>query len=57
MVNEKQCEICGIIEPVPWFEQPLNETIREYARTYVSPVKMFYISYEEAIKAWEKNND
>lgn len=47
-----KCDICGMIESTPWFEQPMNETIREYARQYVSPPKMFYPNMEEALRAW-----
>lgn len=54
MTNERQCDICGMTEPVPWFQQPMNETIRGYAQAYVSPVKMFYKDIEEAMLVWEK---
>jgi hypothetical protein len=44
-----------MIEPVPWFEQPMNETIRLYAREYVSPVKMYYRDLDEALDIWGEN--
>lgn len=54
MTNVKQCEICGMVETAPWYEQPMNATIREYACTYVSPVKMFYKGLDEAMRVWEE---
>jgi hypothetical protein len=55
MINERQCDVCGMIEPLPWFEQPMNETIRGYAREYVNPVKMFYKDLDEALDIWGEN--
>lgn len=46
------CSLCSAIEPLPWFEQDMNETIREYARGYVSPVKQFYPSMESQMAVW-----
>lgn len=46
------CPECVVPEPPLWFEQSMNETIKEYARTYVLPVKMFYPSLHEAMKVW-----
>jgi hypothetical protein len=46
------CPLCGAEEPEPWFEQPMNETIREYARTYISPVKTFNTSLYAELEAW-----
>jgi len=50
--EQKTCPICGNVEPEPWFEKPMNEAIREYARTYVSPPKKFYPSLTSALDAW-----
>lgn len=46
------CEICGAVEPPMWFEQDMNETIREYARAYIGPPKKFYPSLLAAMDAW-----
>lgn len=46
------CEICGAIEPPMWFEEDMNETIREYARAYIGPPKKFYPSLTAALGAW-----
>lgn len=35
-----------------WFDAPMNETIREYALKYISPVKQYYLSLYDAAKAW-----
>jgi hypothetical protein len=46
------CPLCGNTEPEPWFEQPMNETIRAYARSYISPVKEQFPSMEAALAHW-----
>ncbi|UAV89879.1 hypothetical protein REC_9 [Pseudomonas phage REC] len=46
------CNICGAREPEMWFDAPMNETIRAYARSYISPVKEHYPSLYEAARAW-----
>lgn len=46
------CSICSAIEPEPWFEQPMNETIRAYARAYVLPVCVYFPSMEAALAHW-----
>ena len=48
----KVCNICGAEEPPLWFEQPMNEEIREYARTYIMRPKKFYPSLTAALDAW-----
>lgn len=48
----KVCNLCGAEEPLPWFEQEMNETIREYARQYISPVKTFNTSLLAELQAW-----
>lgn len=50
--SPKVCNICGAEEPVPWFEQPINETIRAHARSYTIPVRVQYQSLYEAARAW-----
>lgn len=52
MTDEKKCEICGMIEPIPWFEQDMNDQIKQYAREYIPPPKMYYPNMEEALRAW-----
>ena len=46
------CLLCGNIEPEYWFEQPMNETIREDARSYVLPVCEYFPSMEAALAHW-----
>lgn len=46
------CSICSATEPLPWFEQEMNEEIRAYARSYISPVKQFYPSMEAQTAVW-----
>lgn len=48
----KVCNLCGAEEPEVWFDAPMNENIREYARSYVSPVKEQHPTLYEAAKAW-----
>lgn len=52
MTTLKVCPICGAEEPLPWFEQPMNETIRAYARSYISPVKTFNTSLWAELEDW-----
>lgn len=47
------CPKCYNTSVTPWYEQPMNETIREYACTYVSPVKIFYKDLDEAMRVWD----
>lgn len=51
-VGTESCPKCKLPEPPLWFEQPMNETIREYARNYIAPVKIFYKDFDEAAKVW-----
>jgi hypothetical protein len=48
----KVCDICGAEEPLPWFELPMNEEIRAYARSYIGHPKKFYPSLTAALDAW-----
>jgi hypothetical protein len=50
--TRKVCNICGAEEPEPWWEAPMNETIRELALSYVSPVKIHYLTLWDAIDVW-----
>lgn len=46
------CPLCGAEEPLSWFEEPMNENIRAYARSYIAPVKLQFPSLYEAAKDW-----
>lgn len=48
----KVCNICGMEEPMPWCEQPMNETIRAYARSYVLPPVEYFYTLKEALAHW-----
>jgi hypothetical protein len=41
-----------MVEPPRWFDAPMNESIKEYARYYVSPVKQYHLTLEDAARAW-----
>uniref|UniRef100_A0AAU6VZM2 Uncharacterized protein n=2 Tax=unclassified bacterial viruses TaxID=12333 RepID=A0AAU6VZM2_9VIRU len=48
----KVCPLCGNIEPELWYDAPMNETIRGYARDeYVIPVRTHYLSLWDALEA------
>lgn len=47
-----KCPICGAEEPEPWFEQPMNETIRAYARSYVLRPVDYFFTMEDALAHW-----
>lgn len=49
----KVCNICGAEEPLPWFEQPMNEAIRAYARAYIGPPKKFNTSLWAELVDWQ----
>lgn len=49
---QKVCPICGNIEPIPWFEAPMEESIRAYARSYIGPPKTFNTSLEAELDDW-----
>lgn len=51
-VSSSACSECLPDQPAPWFEQEMNETIRAYARSYVSPVKQHYPSMEAQMAVW-----
>lgn len=48
----KVCNICGVEEPLPWSEEPMNETIRAYARSYVLPPVEYFYTLEAALAHW-----
>ncbi|ATW58281.1 hypothetical protein CNR37_00074 [Pseudomonas phage ventosus] len=51
-VQPSVCSICLVEEPPPWREQPMNEELREYARSYISPPKLYYPSMRAALDVW-----
>lgn len=46
------CRECYETQIVLWRDQEMNEEIREYARTYIGPPKLFYLTLEDAADAW-----
>lgn len=48
----KVCPICGAEEPEKWFDAPMNEEIRAYARAYISPVKTYNTSLWAELSEW-----
>lgn len=51
----KTCNICGMEEPMPWCEQPMNEEIRAYARAYVLPPVEYFFTLGDALDNWGQN--
>lgn len=47
----KVCNICGAEEPPLWFEQPMNEEIRAYARSYIARPITYHYTLGEALDA------
>ncbi|MNC03755.1 hypothetical protein D3C81_1070700 [compost metagenome] len=39
-------------ELVFWRDLPMNESIREYVSTYISPPAMYYASLADALAVW-----
>lgn len=49
----QQCPECLPQEDhIPWRELPINETLREFVRTYVSPPIVYYATLSEALSVW-----
>lgn len=48
----KVCPLCGVEEPAPWWTMDMNPTIRETAKHYVFPVRIYHPSLWHAIAAW-----
>lgn len=49
----QQCPECFSINGlVFWRELPMNEAIREYARTHIPPAKQYYVSLDTAMGVW-----
>lgn len=53
-MKDVECPECYETDVVLWKELPMNETIREYAQSYISPVKMFHLTFEDAEWSFEK---
>ena len=48
----QQCPECLSQEGrIFWRDMPMNETLREYARTYISPPIEYYVTLDEALAA------
>lgn len=48
----KVCPICGAEEPEMWFDAPMNEELRQYARSYITPVKQYHLTLWDACAQW-----
>lgn len=46
------CRECYQEQVVLWRNQEMNETLKEYVDTYISPVKIFHLTLEDALDAW-----
>lgn len=46
------CRCCYQEQVVTWREVEMNEALREYVDTYISPVKMYYLSMDDAMDVW-----
>lgn len=46
------CRECYHEQVVTWREVEMNETLREYVDTYISPVKMYYLSMDDQMEVW-----
>lgn len=46
------CRECYETQIVLWRDQEMNETLRAYCSTYISPVKMFHPTLEAAMDVW-----
>ena len=46
------CDVCGMVEPPVWSEQPMNESIRAYARQYCTPPIIYHETFQDALDEW-----
>lgn len=46
------CRECYETQIVLWRDQEMNETLKEYCSTYISPVKMFHLTLDDAMDVW-----
>lgn len=49
---DKVCGVCGMVEPPVWSEQPMNESIRAYARQYCTPPIIYHETFQDALDEW-----
>lgn len=54
-MKDVECPECYGTDVILWRDLPMNETIREYAQNYISPVKMFHLTFEDA--DWGNKNE
>lgn len=52
-----KCPECYPDQPSPWYEQPMNEEIREYARKYILRPVVYYFTLSDALDEWGENFD
>ena len=50
-----KCPECIYPESTLWYDQPMNETIREYAKSYNLPVIVYHSNLDEALDEWGEN--
>lgn len=53
MKEESRCLGCNTHHPILWRELDMNESIRESAVKYISPVCYWYKDLDSAMKAWD----
>lgn len=52
-IQNQQCPECLSQEGrIFWRDLPMNEAIREYTQTYISPPVVYYFTMEDALAVW-----
>lgn len=52
MAEQVICPQCGEAEPPSWRDQEMNPELHAYVRSYISPVKQFHLSLDDAADVW-----
>lgn len=52
MAEQVVCDVCGEVEPPSWKGQEMNPELHAYVRTYISPVKQFHLTMDDAMSVW-----
>ena len=50
--NKGGVRCCYQEQVVLWRNQEMNETLKDYVDTYISPVKMYYLSMDDQMEVW-----
>lgn len=50
--NLFECTECYVVDHLLWRELPINPTLLSYRDAYISPVKHYHLSIDDALAVW-----